>query len=90
MLYTVCSVRDIVAKVFGKPFFVQSTPVAVRSFQDELNRPSQPGEQSLLQQHPGDFELYDLGQFDEDSASFSQHPQPLLLVRGSDLIQPRT
>lgn len=78
-----CSVRDVVAETFGRPFFTVSTPVAVRSFTDELNRGS---EQSLLRDHPADFELYELGSFEDQSAIVVMLPQPRLLVRGSDLV----
>nr|QJB20510.1 MAG: nonstructural protein [Microvirus sp.] len=85
-----CSVRDAVADTFGRPFFVQSVAVAHRSFADEVNRPVQHGQgDSLLQDHPADFELYQLGTFDDQTGRVHMLDLPELVVRGSSVVKAR-
>lgn len=77
----VVSVKDSAANAFMRPFFVPSTAVAIRSFTDEINRKS---EDNPMYAHSEDYELYDLGEFNEDDGSFDTH-MPILLVRGKDV-----
>lgn len=79
MMHFVCSVRDIKADSFGRPFFTPALGVATRSFLDEINRDTP---DNLLFSHPGDFALYHLGVFDDQDASFALLPQPALLLQG--------
>lgn len=88
-IYVVCSVRDVVANTYGRPFFTSSKAVAHRSFADEINRPPRPGEESLLQDHPADFELYTLGEYDDQTGHVSNLEPPELIVRGSSVVRPR-
>ena len=52
MKMTVCSIRDRGAEAFGRPFFTPAIGVAIRSFQDEVNRKA---EDSQIYLHPDDF-----------------------------------
>lgn len=78
-----CSVRDVVASTFGRPFFGVNRGSAVRGFRMEVESP----EGGMLHTNPGDFELYMLGAFDDESAEFTLSAQPELLVRGGDLVE---
>ena len=40
MKQVICAVRDSAADVFGRPYFVPTAGVAIRSFTDEVNRQS--------------------------------------------------
>lgn len=77
----ICSAKDTAVDAFGRPFFVPSTAVAVRSFRDEVNRPAADNE---MFKHSGDFLLYELGSFDDSSGTFTCLDVPRLLLRGSD------
>lgn len=77
----ICSVFDSVASTFGRPFFVPSRAVAIRTFTDEVNRPD---EQSNLYLHPDDFSLFVIGQFDDQSGALLAHP-PEVLIRAKDV-----
>lgn len=81
-ILTVVSVRDSAANLFSAPFFVPNANVARRSFQDEVNR-NEKG--NNYHAHADDFELYDLGFYQEETASFELHDQPKLIVRAKDL-----
>lgn len=77
----VFSVRDIKADSFGQPFYSTSKGQAVRSFSDEVNRAAQ---DNLLYQHPEDFELFILGEFDTDDGVFHT-TRPLQVSVGSSV-----
>lgn len=77
----VCAVRDSAMKAFAPPFCVPATGVAVRGFTNEVNR-AEANNQVYL--HPEDFELWELGRFEEETGEFEQS-SPVCLVRGKDL-----
>jgi hypothetical protein len=82
MKLTLCSVKDRAADAFGRPMFVPSTGVAIRSFSDEVNRKDV---ENNLYNHPDDFDLYELGEFDDNTGLFSLHEQPKLLTLGKQV-----
>lgn len=81
MIYIVCSVRDQKSEAFGRPFFVPSVGVAMRDFEDEVNRAD---EKNILYRHPSDFALYQLGVFDDADGKIATD-LPRLLVIGDQV-----
>jgi len=79
----VVSVKDRAAAVFNRPFFVPHRNVAIRDFTDEVNRSAVDNQ---LNKHPDDFDLYLLGEFDDNSGEFIMST-PQVLVRAKDVIQ---
>lgn len=77
----IVAVRDSAANAFSRPFFVPATGMAVRSFTDEVNRnaPDNP-----MFAHAGDFELYELGEFDEETGLFETRA-PVMICRAKDV-----
>lgn len=84
MIYAVVSVRDTMADAFGRPIFTQSVGVAIRSFSDEVNRVDV---QNEMNKHPEDFELFELGTFDDNTGRFVLYDKPKSLVVGKQVIQ---
>jgi len=82
MKLIICTVKDRAADAYGRPMFVPSTGVAIRSFSDEINRNNADNQ---LYNHPDDFDLYELGEFDDNSGLFSLHEQPKLLSLGKQV-----
>lgn len=80
-MHIIC-VRDRSADVFGQPNFVLSIGAAVRNFTDEINREAP---DNIMNRHPADFDLYDLGMYDDNNASFECGP-PRQIAVGKDLI----
>lgn len=80
-LYVV-SVRDSAMQAFGRPIFVPSLGVASRSFADEVNRAA-PDNQ--MNQHPEDFELWYIADFEEETGLFTGCDQVRQLARGKDV-----
>lgn len=81
MIQVIVSVKDTAAQAFGRPVFVPAVAVAVRSFRDEINRKDSNED---LAKHPDDFELYELGSFD-DSNGVIEVNEPRLVARAKDL-----
>ena len=82
MKLNICSVKDRAADAFGRPMFVPSTGVAIRSFSDELNRADADNQ---LYNHPDDFDLYEFGVFDDNTGLFDLYDQPKLLSLGKQV-----
>jgi hypothetical protein len=82
MKLTICSVKDRAADAYGRPMFVPTTGVAIRSFTDEVNR-NDPENQ--LFNHPDDYDLFSFGTFDDNTGYFELTSQPELLVLGKQV-----
>lgn len=82
MLHFIVSVKDRAADVFNRPFFVPHRNVAIRDFTDEVNRVAADNQ---LNKHPDDFDLYLMGQFNDNTGEFLLS-EPILLVRAKDLL----
>lgn len=72
------SIKDQAVEAFAQPFFVKAQGVAVRMFMDETNN-----EQSQINKHPEDFELWYLGEFDDETGQITQ-PQIERIARATD------
>lgn len=82
MKLVLCTVKDRAADAYGRPMFVPSVGVALRSFSDEVNREDS---ENQLNKHPDDFDLYELGEFDDNTGLFALHEQPKLLSLGKQV-----
>lgn len=77
MKLQIFAVRDSKSGQFGTPMFMQSVGIVLRSLGDEVNKG---GDNSIISQHPEDFELFHLGEWDTDSSRFDLFPDPKTLV----------
>lgn len=82
MISVIVSVKDNAAEAFGRPMYLQSVGVAIRSFTDEVNREDK---DNSLYHHPDDFDLYDFGVFDDSTGKFELREIPNVIVRGKDV-----
>ena len=82
MKLVLCSVKDRAADAYGRPMFVPSVGVAIRSFSDEVNRADP---ENQLHNHPDDFDLYELGVFDDSIGKYELRDNPSVIVRGKDV-----
>ncbi len=83
MKMVMVSIKDTAADAFGRPAFVASEGVAVRQFQDEVNRSS---DDNQLYKHPDDFHLYYLGLFDDNSGKIELLETPKLIARAKEVM----
>lgn len=81
--HKIVSVRDRQADAYNRPIFVPTTGLAIRSFSDEINRVSP---DNPMNTHPEDYELFLLGEFDDESAIFENLAHPQLLARAVDVL----
>lgn len=83
-IQTIVAVRDRAVDAFSRPFFVPSVGAAVRSFRDEVNNPESP-----MNKHPEDYDLYELGAFDDESGDLRSLDKPRMVAIGKDcLVKP--
>lgn len=76
-------IYDSKAEMYMNPFSVPTLGVAYRNLADEVARVSDPSNQ--FAHHAGDFELYRLGVFDDESGEIVAEKEPRLVCRLSDL-----
>ncbi|AXH73361.1 MAG: nonstructural protein [Microviridae sp.] len=68
------SVFDSKVGLFSPPFLVKTKGEAIRSFTDACKDPNLP-----FSKHPGDYRLYYLGDFDDNTAQvIGGSPEPLI------------
>lgn len=65
----VFALLDMKAGFFQVPFFMPSVGQAVRAVSDMAA-----DQQTIIGRHPGDFELYQLGDWDDATAAFTPTP----------------
>lgn len=68
MIHTIFAVRDTCVGSFLLPMFFQNAAAAVRALGDAVNNPSKDNQ---FYQHPEHFQLYKLGEFDDENASIA-------------------
>ena len=79
MVQIVCSVLDVKANAFATPFFVPNRGMAVRFFGDAVLDPN-----SGLSKHPEDYNLYQLGTYDDNSGKLESLSTPEFLAKALD------
>lgn len=84
MKMIVLAVRDRAADAFGRPFYNFNRGSAIRNFGDEINRQH---EENPMASHSEDFDLYELGEFNDNDGSFKLHERPVQIAIGKDLKQ---
>lgn len=81
-MQVIVSLKDTATQAFGTPFFVHAPAQAVRSLRDAVNDKDS---KSDIARHPEDFELYDIGEFDELTGQITARNSPLFVCRAKDL-----
>jgi hypothetical protein len=79
MKLNIVCVKDRAVNAFGRPMFVPAVGSAIRSFTDEINRENI---DNHMYNHSDDFDLYDVGMFDDADCQFILHEKPILVLSG--------
>lgn len=82
MKLKVLAVRDRAVDAFAQPMFVPHIGSAIRSFGDEINNNR---EGNPLYAHPDDYDLYDLGEYDDQTGRIEQPTTPTQIAIGKNL-----
>lgn len=80
MILEIYSVYDSKAKAFIPPFFLHNKDVALRHFTDTVN-----DKNSSINKNPGDYALFYLGIFDDNTGEFSDTLKEVI-ANGIELI----
>lgn len=76
------SVHDSKTQAYAYPFINRTAGEALRNFEISCR-----DENSNLNKFPSDFNLVELGEFDELTGSLIPHEKPLILSNASEYIQ---
>lgn len=76
------SVFDRKTGIYSPPMAFPAVGAAVRMFTDEVN-----GGQSLIGKHPEDYDLYHVGEFDDNTAQLEPLVSASLVVAGLSVKQ---
>nr|AVQ10175.1 DNA binding protein VP4 [Gokushovirinae environmental samples] len=82
MKLQILATMDSAAGAYMRPFFVPSIGVGIRSFADEVNRPSA---ENVLYQHPEHFSLFHLGSWNDEDGRFDLLKVPVILSQAVSL-----
>lgn len=82
MKLNIYAVYDVKAGNFATPFFFLNDGVAIRNFTDLTNDP-----QSRVNAHPGDYSLYSMGDYD-DNSGLVKSKKPLQIVQAASVYKP--
>lgn len=77
MVQLIISIRDIKSDTFSRPMFTHNYGTAIRMFTDEVNRES---EDNQLFKHSADYQLFDLGNFDDVTGRLEGQEIPKLII----------
>lgn len=77
----VLAVYDEKALSYGNPMFVVNEGVAVRSFCDAAADPK-----SYIAAHPGDYKLYKIGTYEENTGELRNLAPKVLVMSGTNAI----
>jgi hypothetical protein len=76
MMLSCYSIYDRAVESFAPPFCAPNPAVAERMFRDAAQE-----KESLWNKHPEDFQLFEVGNFDQDTAQLIGHNVPLLICK---------
>jgi len=85
MQLSIMAVRDRVADVFGAPFCVVSVNAAKRDFANAINDVED--KSNKFAKNPDDFDLYQLGLYDDATAKIEQYESPRQVALGKELVR---
>lgn len=80
MIKKVYCIYDEKAKLYNDPFYMVNHGVATRTFSDMVHNP-----ETVINKHPTDYHLYYLGEYDDETATFSFETNPVHMYTALEL-----
>jgi hypothetical protein len=77
--YKIFSVYDHKGLVYGVPFFKNTNLAAIRDFGDAVQ-----DQQTTLNRHPEDYQLFEIGEYDDNTAEIINQIPPKLMASASE------
>lgn len=84
MKLLIFSTFDSKAKVFSQPYYMSGKGAAMRAFQDAVNEGTK--ESNVMKRHPEDFSMFHLGEYNDETASFTMEKVPVHVVNAFELV----
>lgn len=84
MQLKIFSIRDTKTEIYNRPFYCLTNGEAERNFRDIAN-----DDKSKISQHPEDYDLYYLGEFDDNSGKGNWLDTPLHIVKAVNCLNPK-
>lgn len=84
MEYVLCAIRDSKSDTYTPPSCFRHSGQAIRAFIDNIKQPQQDQVSQLMSRYPGDYDLYELGKFNDETGQFLSNEKPTLLYSGSN------
>lgn len=81
MNHILVAILDRALDAYGRPFAVPAIGAAIRSFQDEINNTESP-----MNKHPEDYDLYQLGMYDDTTGRIHSADEPKQLAIGKQML----
>lgn len=81
MTLKIFSIRDSKGEVFNTPFFQKTHGEAERNFRSVVN-----DGKTTVSQYPDDFDLYYLGEYDDNKGTFTTLPTPQHVAKAVNMI----
>lgn len=78
------AIKDRATDSFNVPFTVMTTAQAVRTFADEVNSDPQ---RSAIAKHPDDYDMYIVGEYDDQTAKITPLDPIERIARAKDLLR---
>lgn len=83
MILRAYSVRDSKANMYNIPYFAKSEGEATRTFDKLRHDP-----QSIVCSYPDDFDLFYIGDYDDQEGTLKPLPTPMHIVKAAHLAAP--
>lgn len=79
MITKAFAIYDSKGLMYGVPFFMPQTGMAIRAFTDLVN-----DGQSSVSRHPTDYVLYEIGSYDDSTGTFQSFSPQVMLGHAGD------
>ena len=80
MILKAFSIRDSKGEIYHPPFYKPTHGLAEREFQDLTK-----DDKSQVNKHPEDFDLFHIGEYDDQSGKFTSLATPQHMIKAIDL-----
>jgi len=81
MKHFIVAIYDHALDSYLRPFYTPALGAAIRGFQDEINR-----QDSEMGKHPDDYDLFNLGQWDDSTGKHENLEEPQQIAIGKQVI----
>ena len=80
-MFKAFAVLDVKASAYGMPMFMSTRGLALRGFADACA-----DSRSMLAQHPEDYQLFEIGEYDQNNGRLNSLEQPELVATASQVV----